>query len=335
MSDARQQLNEMKSFLEIMEGEGDRPYVCHHNKKGEHECKAGSSYAAAKKAADHWGLDSTAGVSATLTDVKQSTQFVGEEEEKNTPEPKFANDKERYDYYKAELAKLADGAEDVDEAGDPDDTDWDAHWAREDGDEERADDLEADAEFARMDSELDKDYELKYDAQLEVYVVIFGNHVVATGTDDYDEAVYQADDIYDNRFDLEEVGDTSFDDYGATPVYENDAECDKCYGLGRKPSGGADCEECGGSGKCPKLDEISLESIVESVLDGQPRDYEMSDDELSDPDNFGPAARSKSSIIKDRGDELGVDVIDMPMSDFEDDFIDPEIEDEELGLRFD
>jgi len=80
------------------------------------------------------------------------------------------------------------------------------------------------------------------------------------------------------------------------------------------------------------IEEIRLESIVESVLDGQPRDYEMSDDEMSD---FGPAARSKSSIVKDMGDELGVDVIDMPMSDFEDDFIDPEIEDEELGLRFD
>ena len=33
---------------------------------------------------------------------------------------------------------------------DPDDTDWDAHWAREDGDEERADDLEWDAEWERM-----------------------------------------------------------------------------------------------------------------------------------------------------------------------------------------
>jgi len=40
---------------------------------------------------------------------------------------------------------------------DPDDTDWDAHWAREDGDDERADDLEADAEFARYDAEDDLD----------------------------------------------------------------------------------------------------------------------------------------------------------------------------------
>lgn len=44
------------------------------------------------------------------------------------------------------------------EAADPDDTDWDAHWAREDGDEERADDLEWDAEFARMDAEPECSY---------------------------------------------------------------------------------------------------------------------------------------------------------------------------------
>lgn len=40
----------------------------------------------------------------------------------------------------------------AEENEDPDDTDWDAHWAREDGDDERADDLEADAEFARQDA---------------------------------------------------------------------------------------------------------------------------------------------------------------------------------------
>lgn len=78
MSDQREQLNEMKQFMSIAEGK-ERPYVCHHAKKGEHSCTADSSYGAAKKAAAAWGLDSTAGVSATLTDVKQSTQFVGED----------------------------------------------------------------------------------------------------------------------------------------------------------------------------------------------------------------------------------------------------------------
>ena len=95
--------------------------------------------------------------------------------------------------------------------GDPDDIDWDAHWAREDGDEERADDLEADAEFARMDKEFDEDgrpgfqyendpdetpYELEYSPELGVYLVIFGKHVIPTGTDDFEEAQHQAVDIY-------------------------------------------------------------------------------------------------------------------------------------------
>ena len=38
------------------------------------------------------------------------------------------------------------------DAGPGDDEEWDAHWARMDGDDERADDLDWDAEFARMDA---------------------------------------------------------------------------------------------------------------------------------------------------------------------------------------
>ena len=48
----------------------ERPYVCVHAKKGKHECTATSSYGAAKKAAKHWGLKSTAGIDAYLADVK-------------------------------------------------------------------------------------------------------------------------------------------------------------------------------------------------------------------------------------------------------------------------
>jgi hypothetical protein len=58
--------------------------------------------------------------------------------------------------------------------------------------------------------------------------------------------------------------------------------------------------------------DIELDEIVESVLDERsaPKDYEMSDDELA-------------AEIEDE------------TSEFERDSIDPEIEDEELGLRFD
>jgi len=78
MSD-REQLNEMKQFMSIAEG-GERPYLCHHPKKEAHGCYADSSYGAAKKAAEHWGLNSTADISATPTDITHSTQFIGEDE---------------------------------------------------------------------------------------------------------------------------------------------------------------------------------------------------------------------------------------------------------------
>ena len=50
----------------------ERPYVCVHAKKGKHECKASSSYEAAKKAAAHWGMKNTAGIDAHLADVKHT-----------------------------------------------------------------------------------------------------------------------------------------------------------------------------------------------------------------------------------------------------------------------
>lgn len=52
------------------ETSSERPYVVVHTKKGRHETTASSSYEAAKKAAAHWKLKSTAGVSAYLADIK-------------------------------------------------------------------------------------------------------------------------------------------------------------------------------------------------------------------------------------------------------------------------
>jgi hypothetical protein len=78
------------------------------------------------------------------------------------------------------------------------------------------------------------------------------------------------------------------------------------------PCGKEGCE-CGPDCDCEPVEEgFSLDSIVESLLDerGQPKDYEMSDDELT-------------AEIEDE------------TSEFERDHIDKEIEDEELGLRFD
>ena len=46
----------------------ERPYICVHAKKGKHETHAVSSYDAAKNAAKHWGMKSTAGIDAHLAE---------------------------------------------------------------------------------------------------------------------------------------------------------------------------------------------------------------------------------------------------------------------------
>jgi hypothetical protein len=48
----------------------ERPYVVFHAKKGKYETHAISSYDAAKNAAKHWGLKSTAGITPKLADVE-------------------------------------------------------------------------------------------------------------------------------------------------------------------------------------------------------------------------------------------------------------------------
>ena len=63
----------------MKEGE-EKPYICVHAKKGKHECRAESSYAAAKKAAKHWGLKSTSGIDAYLA--------VDEGAPQSSPRPK-------------------------------------------------------------------------------------------------------------------------------------------------------------------------------------------------------------------------------------------------------
>ena len=57
--------------VEIIETE-ERDYICVHAKKGKYECSGTSSYDAAKKAAEHWGLKSTAGIDAHLADKEHT-----------------------------------------------------------------------------------------------------------------------------------------------------------------------------------------------------------------------------------------------------------------------
>ena len=53
----------------------EKPYICVHAQKGKHECHASTSYGAAKKAAEHWGMKSTAGIDAHLA-VDESEAVV-------------------------------------------------------------------------------------------------------------------------------------------------------------------------------------------------------------------------------------------------------------------
>ena len=80
----------------------ERPYVCVHAKKGKYECTASSSYAAAKKAAEHWGLKSTAGIDTHLSDVEHVA------EETVTEAVEF--DPQDFEYIMYEIEDLANQA---------------------------------------------------------------------------------------------------------------------------------------------------------------------------------------------------------------------------------
>ena len=86
------------------EGEsGDRPYIVVHAKKGKYQTYASSSYDAAKNAAKHWGLKSTAGVSAYLADVEHVAEDNG-----------YANDQhEMLEYIHHVLQECGDGNMDI------------------------------------------------------------------------------------------------------------------------------------------------------------------------------------------------------------------------------
>jgi len=80
--------SDMEDYAAVMDNEPEmeesvseakeRPYICVHAKKGKYECHAGSSYEAAKKAAEHWKMKSTAGIDAHLADVEKVAENIDE-----------------------------------------------------------------------------------------------------------------------------------------------------------------------------------------------------------------------------------------------------------------
>ena len=81
----------------------ERPYICFHAKKGKHECHADTSYGAAKKAAAHWKLKSTAGITPKLADVKHVA------EEKIATEGKYKSDAQRKAVHASKAEKANEG----------------------------------------------------------------------------------------------------------------------------------------------------------------------------------------------------------------------------------
>ena len=89
----------------------EKNYVCVHAKKGKHECKATSSYGAAKKAAEHWGLKSTAGIDAHLADEKKTaTEAVKTNERKMTGNEKAKEKKLKKKYDDSGMKKRHEGS---------------------------------------------------------------------------------------------------------------------------------------------------------------------------------------------------------------------------------
>ncbi len=60
------------SYLATMREAEEKHYMCVHAKKGTHKCTADSTYAAAKKAAKMWNMNSTAGIDVKLMDEPQT-----------------------------------------------------------------------------------------------------------------------------------------------------------------------------------------------------------------------------------------------------------------------
>ena len=67
----------MKDERDDVKEADEKPYICVHADKGKHECHATSSYGAAKKAAAHWKLKSTAGIDTHLADVEKVAEAGG------------------------------------------------------------------------------------------------------------------------------------------------------------------------------------------------------------------------------------------------------------------
>jgi rubrerythrin len=257
------------------DGDSDKgkPYICVHVKKGKHECYADTSYGAAKKAAEHWGLKSTAGIDAHLA-IDEASCPCGKDGCECGPD--------------CDCEPVKEGANDNWGVGDYVVPTWELY-----GDSSG------------------------WDVPLEV-IGVKGDQVWVQ--DDYGNKELMFPEDLRKAPEAPELFPGTMDALNKLSVKENP----EVKGVNDKYDDKLNCKHCGSyyctskfGGECPEIQmdmfgDIELDEIVESVLDERsaPKDYEMSDDELA-------------AEIEDE------------TSEFERDSIDPEIEDEELGLRFD
>ena len=413
MSSQREQLNEMKKFMSIAEEADGRPYICVHAKKGRYECYATSSYGAAKKAAEHWKLKSTAGIDAHLADVGHSTQFVGEGD---------AEGKEFIDDYESKIAdnnpcmycdggdescEVCHGEDEMFENDNQTQGQYDVLLQDGEGEDsylatnvsmkdamkavqsqlQQFQDISIQGDGDGSDIEVQKthynskvgklpEWMIRDQASVEIYYIV----IEPTGAAEQDlneapknplsKAAQLMNDVADALYaEYEELANEGEQEFAETAREDGDHYKQLAVilskGKGKQAAkfyDGLDTisrehiddhlewedveylkKVFGKLGsKWLYLEEgINLDAIVESILEGfpgQPKDYADDEDDIRyDPqpgddeplNDFGPAARGKSAMLKAAGAR------DMSVRDFEKDHIDPEIEDEELGLRFD
>ena len=91
-------------------------YICVHAKKGKYECEAESSYGAAKKAAEHWGLKGTSGIDAHLAD-KPKTATEGIEGMTPNTQVRGIMPKQRKPYHKHKIKSDHEPETDLSERG--------------------------------------------------------------------------------------------------------------------------------------------------------------------------------------------------------------------------
>jgi len=329
MSNQREQLNEMKEFMAIAEDSDDKPYICVHAKKGKYECHATSSYGAAKKAAEHWKLKSTAGIDAhravdeTADLFKPDELYTDDEFDQMDagPECSYCDDEEPLDGVACLNCGSHQFVGEDDAEGKAFIDDYESKTADNnpcmycDGGDESCEVCHGKDEMFEDEADGMGSYDIIWNDETwkEALPYDQAEKEVKRILQIIDDSALQAHDNNDHLKVKKTAKAGSAMLWTVLDPIDGDTQT-----ILVEPSD----MPAGYTGE-----SISLDAIVESILEefpGQPKDYYDPED-----DDVPSFAKGKSAMLKAAGAK------DLPMSDFERDHIDSNIEDEELGLRFD